>query len=357
MQENINENHYEIIETFEKDKWNEIVKSFSEYDVFYLVEYVEALKINEDGEPYLFYYNYGKTRAINVFIKKDIYMHKEFKEKISKNTYFDIFSPYGYGGFLIEGDNYREVNEEYTKYCVKNNIICEFVRFNLFSNFHSKYSGIVEKIKPNIVRKIDMSPNDMLMDFEYKVRKNLKRANENDLQVELDYEGKKLDEFLEIYYSTMERNEAKKEYYFTKEFFEKLNEMNENKVYFNVLYKNKIISTELVIYSNKNCYSYLGGTLSEYFNLRPNDFLKYEIIKWAYNNNLKNYVLGGGYTNDVKDGILKYKKSFAPNNEMVDFYVGKKIFNKSKYNELVNIRKKDKNFDVNSNFFPLYRIN
>ena len=349
----MNKNKILIITLQEKDKWNDIVRSFKNYDVFYLSEYVEAFKEHGDGEPILFYYNDDstQTKAINVVMKRDIAKLEYLKDKIDENKYFDFSSPYGYGGFIIEGNNYQDVNNEYKNYCIKNNVISEFVRFHLLEGYQFKYDGKVENIKHNIIRKLDINPEAMLMDFEHKVRKNIKKANRNELQIQIDLEGKTIDNFLEIYYKTMDRNDAKLEYYFDKKFFEIIGKMKNNIAYFNVLYQEKIISTELVIYSPNNCYSYLGGTLSEYFDLRPNDFLKYEIIKWAYSKGIKNFILGGGYGND-DDGIYRYKKSFAPKG-IYDFYIGKNIFNEEIYNKLVDIRKKEG--DVNEKFFPVYR--
>ena len=120
--------------------------------------------------------------------------------------------------------------------------------------------------------------------------------------------------------------------------------------YFHVLYEGQVISTELVIYGSENAYSYLGGTDSHYFHVRPNDFLKVEIIKWAKEKGLRNFVLGGGYGSD--DGIYRYKKSFAPEGEM-DFYIGKRIIDKEKYDQFTRM-----NFnliEMDSDFFPLYR--
>ena len=90
------------------------------------------------------------------------------------------------------------------------------MRFNLFNKNIKYYYGKVENVKPNIVRKLNMPLEEMLMDFEHKVRKNLKRANSNNLKIKLDFNGEYLEEFLKIYYNTMERNSAKKEYYFSK---------------------------------------------------------------------------------------------------------------------------------------------
>lgn len=345
-----------VVNLNEKEKWNKIVKGFSNYDVFYLAEYSEAFKNHEGGEPILFYYNDEKTKAINVIIKRDIAKTEKFAGKIEEDRYFDVTSPYGYGGFIIEGEDYQKVNEEYERFCKESNIISEFVRFHLLEHYEKKYDGKVENIKHNIVRSLELNPEEMLMDFEHKVRKNINKANRNGLKIQIDTEGKTIDEFLKIYYQTMDRNNAKESYYFNKDFFDIINTMKDNIVYFNVIHEEKVISTELVIYSPNNCYSYLGGTLSEYFELRPNDFLKYEIIKWAYENKIKNFILGGGYGND-DDGIYRYKKSFAPNG-VYEFYIGKKIFNQEDYNRLLDIRKKEIETTEleNQKFFPLYRV-
>jgi len=294
-------NKLEVLTLNEKDRWNEIVKSFSKHEVFYLPEYVEAYRNTGDGEPLLFYYNDCETRAINVVMKRDISTFEKLKYKIPANTYFDFSSPYGYGGFIIEGENYKEVNNSYNEYCRANSIVCEFVRFNLFSKYQDKYDGTVQNLKHNVIRPINMSPEEMLMDFEHKVRKNIKRAIANNLKVEVDINGEKIDDFLNIYYKTMDRNSAEKDFYYDKAFFNKINEMKDNVAYFNVIHENKAISTELIIYNDMSAYSYLGGTLSEYFNLRPNDFIKYEIIKWLYDKKISNFVLGGGYGRE--DGL------------------------------------------------------
>lgn len=108
-----------------------------------------------------------------------------------------------------------------------------------------------------------------------------------------------------------------------------------------------------MIYGAENCYSYLGGTYRDYFDLRPNDFLKYEIIKWAKDKGLKNFVLGGGYGAD--DGIFQYKTCLAPKG-VVDFFIGRKVFDEEKYQALVSIRRKNDMNIEESKFFPTYRV-
>ena len=128
------DNLLSIITIDESDKWDSIVKSFINYDVYYLSGYTKAFKLHGDGEPTLIYYNSEEIRAINVVMIRDIAKEKNFKDKIVLQSLFDITTPYGYGGFIIEGtpsnSNLKELNEEYTNYCRSKNIISEFVRFH-----------------------------------------------------------------------------------------------------------------------------------------------------------------------------------------------------------------------------------
>ena len=124
----------EIINIDESDKWDSMVKSFSNYDVYYLSRYTKAFKLHGDGEPILIYYHDEEIRAINVVMIRDIAEDKRFKDKIESENLFDITTPYGYGGFIIEGipndNNLKKINKEYSDCCRSKNIISEFVRFH-----------------------------------------------------------------------------------------------------------------------------------------------------------------------------------------------------------------------------------
>lgn len=340
------------IQIDEKEEWDAAVKGFEKYDVFYLNSYAKAFQNEGEGNPVLIYVECSKAKAVNVIMKRDIAECAQFQGKLEKGKYFDISSPYGYGGFMLMGDesSFQIILKEYDAYCAKNRYVSEFVRFELMEPYRKYYTGQIETRTHNIVRSLEGTMEEIFSNFEHKVRKNYRKAQKNGLEIMIDECGEKLDDFLRIYYGTMERTEAEEAFFFQESFFKTLNEMRENVCYFHVLYEGQVISTELVIYGSENAYSYLGGTDSHYFHVRPNDFLKVEIIKWAKEKGLRNFVLGGGYGSD--DGIYRYKKSFAPEGEM-DFYIGKRIFDKEKYDQFTRM-----NFnliEMDSDFFPLYR--
>ncbi len=335
----------------ESEEWDYIIHSFSDHDVFYLSGYSRAF-MNEapkNGIPILLLYENGADRAINVVLKRDVAMDEKMIGRIETGKYFDLITPYGYGGFWGEVTDWEVLNYEYNRYCLDNHYICEFVRFELFNDYYMHYDGEIETRTHNVVRSLEIPIDVMWMDFKQKVRKNVKKANSYSLSCIIENTGEHLDDFLRIYYSTMDRTEAEEEYYFSRQFFEDLTEMRENIMFFHVVYEEKIISTELVIYGKQNVYSYLGGTDRKYFDVRPNDILKYEIIKWAKEKGLKNFVLGGGYGED--DGIYQYKLSFAPKG-IYEFYIGRKIFDRKAYDRLVELRADD---TLNEKYFPFYR--
>ena len=335
----------------DQNSWDTIVRSFPDYDVFYLSGYSKAFmkEAPKNGIPILLYYENGEDRAINVVLRRDVSKDQKLVGKVIEGEYFDLITPYGYGGFWGNVSDWATLNQTYTKYCMENHYVCEFVRFELFTQFHEYYDGEVETRTHNIVRSLDMPLDEMWMDFKQKVRKNVKKANKYNLECIIENTDEHLEDFLRIYYSTMERTDAEGEFYFSKQFFEDLNEMSDNVMYFHVVYEGKIVSTELVIYGAENCYSYLGGTDRDYFDVRPNDYLKYEIIKWATGKGLKSFVLGGGYGAD--DGIYQYKLCLAPHGQR-EFYIGRKIFDQEAYDKLVALRDGEK---LNEKFFPLYR--
>ena len=338
------------ISVFEKDRWNHTVKSIKGYDAFYLNEYVTAFMHEDErnGEPILLYYKNGSDCAINVVFKRDVARDHKFSGMLQANTYFDLITPYGYGGFIGSIKEYDTLNKIYESYCMDNSYICEFVRFELFSDYYNNYCGETESRTHNVVRNLEDDINTIWMDFRQKVRKNVKRANTYGLKIIVDEEGVRIDDFLRIYYGTMDRSDAETQFYFKKSFFEELMSM-ENAVMFHVCFEDKIISSEIVLYGEENCYSYLGGTDSDYFYTRANDFLKFEIIKWAKEKELKNFVLGGGYGAD--DGIFQYKMNLAPHG-ITDFYIGRKIFDIDTYEKLCDLRNKE---TLDDTFFPKYR--
>lgn len=274
----------------------------------------------------------------------------------------DLTTAYGYGGPFAWNATEEETLVFWTAFDVwarKQNAVSSFDRLSLFPEQLLPFQGDLETKGANIVRRLDVSEAELWADYAHKVRQNVNHARRLGLRVEADPEGKRLDAFMEIYTATMKRRNASPEYFHSRRFFESiLRDLAGQVCFFHLLDLNgKSISTELVLLSRSSSYSYLGGSLKEAFDLRANDLLKHEIITWCRNAGKKVFVLGGGYRG--ADGILAFKKSFAPQGE-VNFQVGKRTWDEALSRRMSELRRaweKERGNDwvPDPQYFPVYR--
>ncbi|WP_166783989.1 lipid II:glycine glycyltransferase FemX [Cryobacterium suzukii] len=229
-------------------------------------------------------------------------------------------------------------------------VVSEFIRFSLRPEIVLPYPGTVEVRQDNIVRGLDLSPDDLWMDFQHKVRKNVRKAERSGVEVIADPEGSRFEDFFRIYEATMDRRHADAAHCFSRSFFENIHEnLAGQYIYFHASHEGKVISTELVLVSAETVYSFLGGTMSEYFELRPNDLLKYRVMLWSIDHGLRDYVLGGGYS--PNDGTFRYKRAFAPSGSR-PFRVGMRVLQPDAYLQLLSTTAAE---CAIPGYFPAYR--
>lgn len=273
----------------------------------------------------------------------------------------DITSPYGYGGPFCIGDAATHAAaywDMFAAWAATQGVVSEFIRFSLFEDDLLPYPGEREPKLVNVVRSLAPTEQEIWNDFDHKVRKNVNKARRTGVTVEVDPGGARIDDFLAIYESTMERREARRGYYFPRAFFESIGTgLPGQFVYLHALLHGRVVSTELALVSAHNVYSFLGGTYQAAFDQRPNDLLKHELILWAKRAGKRRFVLGGGYAAD--DGIFRYKKAFAPTG-LVPFHVGRRVLAAAQYDRLVRERTTaaraiEPGWEPDPGFFPAYR--
>lgn len=348
-----------FISANEEEKWNDIVKSFKNYDVYYLLEYAKAFQIHGDGEPLLIYYNDNDFRAMNVVMKRDISLDERFQGKIPSNNYYDISTPYGYGGFIVEGEasikNINKLHEEYNKACINKGIISEFVRFHPVLNNSKFLEEIydVETLGKTITMKLE-SKEQIWKEITGKNRNVIRKAIKSGVEIYWGRSPELFKVFIELYNATMDKDNAADYYYFDKDFYKSiLEDLRYNSLIFYAVYKGKIIAMSIIMFGNGQMHYHLSASDREYQRLAPTNLLLFEAASWGCENGSKTFHLGGGLGSQ-EDNLFKFKKAFNKNSD-TKFSIGRKIFDQDKYNELITIREKAGNFDENSTFFPLYR--
>ena len=333
------------------DQWDAIVRTFKNYDVYWLSGYVKAFKLHGDGEPLLFHYEDEKARGINVVMKRDVADDPHFNGTLEHGRFFDFSSPYGYGGWLIEGEERTELFKVYDHWCEKHGVISEFVRFHPVIANHA-WADAYEVVPLGQTVAMDLSlPEVIWANIISKNRNMIRKAQKSGIKI---YNGRFPDiyhVFRDIYNGTMDKDHAEAYYYFNEQFYESvLNDLPQNAQVFYADLDGKVIAASIMLATNGRMNYHLSGSLKDYACLAPTNLLLYEAALWGCSNNCQTLYLGGG-VGSGEDSLFKFKRSFYRCDDLYRFHIGKKIFTHEMYENLVRMRGEK----PLSSYFPLYR--
>lgn len=331
--------------------------------------YNDALNVLTDKHPYykvefldIFYDGLSNARAFVFYDKSHqpiiampFYL-RPIEQLIDNENYFDVTSTWGYSGPLYNDELSEAMLEAFWKdvdeWYKQNNVVSEFIRFNTTDNT-AGYSGHLVPIM-NIIKGKLSDAETIWENYNRKVRKNIRTAEREELYTKIFYKNvtsQNMDDFYKIFVHTMNRTNATNQYYNSKEKLSQFIESFPDNAAIVLTYKEEIpVASEMILLSTDSIFSFLGGTLSDYFNMRPNEILKHDVNLWGLSKGFKYFVLGGGLGKE--DGIFEYKKAFFPNDTFM-FTTGRKIINQNIYDKLLILTNQKSSIDTD--FFPLYR--
>lgn len=350
---------YRIVE--EKSEWDSIVESFARNDIYFKHDYFD-LYTDEFKKPVMAYMESDAGRVAYPFMLKDTSGHSNFKGKLPGGKYFDMATPFGYAGHLVDAGSAecsRELmNQLYDgleSYCRDQNVVSEFVRFSPLLENHVHAEGVMETtyLKKMVATDLQGYGDPLYGELTKNRRQSYNRAKRRGLTVQFDLYPKSFGPQRSVYYDTMDRNQAYDFFYFSEDYFEKMiNTLSDHVLVVSAFLDDKIIAFEMCFLCDGIINAHVAGTLSDYLSYSPSDFIATEIIAWGHQNGYKYYHAGGGTTSDPEDSLYRYKKSFSKNTEF-DFHLGKKIWNQEAYDYLVSLSGRQN--AQNTGFFPAYK--
>lgn len=314
----------------------------------------------DNQELYFFTYKVDSDlKAVMPFILRKIVMHGK------ETGFYDVTSPWGYNGPLFDGDMGQELIEDFwilvDNWYKENKVVSEFIRFNFKHNYEG-YTGTkvhtLRNVKGNIV-----DWDNFWSNLKSNTRNQFRKAKKEGLVFEIHYKDialEKVKAFYDVYIGTMDRRDAIDSFYHPLEYFTNFAAQNPGKCAVGLVYEGDLpISCELFLISNDTMYSFLGGTSSDHFKLRPNEYLKINAIEWARSVGLEYYMIGGGLSNSDTDNLYLYKKKYFPYDDDIHFYTGRKIVDQEAYLELCELNSAGSSkmdaLNVAQGFFPKYR--
>ena len=321
-------------------------------DIYFEPDYARLYETDETkAVEFRFENEYGVIT--NLFLKRKINV-----QPADGIQYYDITTPYGYGGPVVHHTTDQEklikaYMESFQAYTVREHIIAEFVRFHpIIGNgkvFQEAYQAIFDRKTVGTNLTFD---NVIEAEFSKHKRRDIRRILKNpDIRYEVDENPESLDDFIEIYYSTMDRDGADHYYYFDRDYFHMMLEKFRGHITTGkVFLGEKLIAMGVYFRYGKYLHAHLSGTLSEYLEYSPAYILKYALALYGHEKGYEVIHYGGGSSRSEENGLYQFKREFGKNT-VFDFYLAKKVWNQDVYLLICEAS----GADVNSEFFPAYR--
>lgn len=280
---------------------------------------------------------------------------------IEDTNFYDATSVYGYAGPISNNKaiaGLKELTsffwENFEKFCADYEIISVFTRLHPLIDQKDFFSGIGEILDLNKTVAIDLklTLEEQKKQYRKSNKSELNQLRKKGFTVQKAETDEDIDRFIEIYYETMDRVEAKSYYYFSKEYF--YNFLNNGSFGNNLLlakFQDEIVAGAIFTTTDKIMQYHLAGTTEEYIRSTPMKLILDEARLLGKELGLEYLHLGGGVGGSDEDSLFKFKSGFSDFN--FQFSIWKYIVNIDIYNDLVD---KKGLSDDRSNFFPLYRM-
>src|SRR5699024_5053008 len=137
-------------------------------DIYFDPKYGTLYEAIEEGKSVTF------TLDDELGVVKHQFIKRKIPFKINGQNYYDLVTPYGYGGPIIQGCNKCDeaeliflFEERFKQYCLKHNIVSEFVRFHpIFGNsenFREVYD--VQYLRKTIGTTINSQDDPFMTEF------------------------------------------------------------------------------------------------------------------------------------------------------------------------------------------------
>ena len=294
----------------------------SQAPIFHSQAYVSSL-LDTHKKPFTFSFTQNNQYFSNTAII----------EPIPHTPYYDMSSPYGYGGYMSNSSSLVFLStaiKAQTQKAHELGIIAEFIRFHPFLPLTRYFAPLLDfftKEKDIVI--VSTHLQTRWAHYSSRLKGKLRKS-----QALLDIrQSGDIHTFITLYTQTMQRNNADSFYFFSPSYFQSLLDMPES-IMLEARYKNEVVAMGIFLFDKLCGYYHLGANapLSLDSNLNAMGALFEAFFEIAYSKGLQTCILGGGRSKDSADSLFTFKKQFATS--IRPFYIGGYIYDKLAYQNL-----------------------
>lgn len=319
-------------------------------DIYFQDDYIN-LYLNDGNSSFDFRFEENQSVFSNKTIKRKIDYVGQVS--VANQRRYDTETAYGYGGYQTNTPDakfVRQAIDTYSRFCVDQNVISEFMRFHPFNSFPQQFPQFFDFLVPDrqtVVVDLSLTKEQRWSQYDANTRNVLRKA-EKALTFERTEE---ITVFMEMYHETMERNQAEDFYFFHEAYFRRLIGL-ENCHLYQVKLGQEVICSSFVLLGKEIAHYHLSANRTAFLKHNGNYFLLDNLFGQAQREGKKYFHLGGGRTNQENDSLLLFKRKFSKT--LLTFYIAGKIFIPEAYRELCNLWQQQS--DKQQKYFLKYRL-
>lgn len=308
-------------------------------------ERAEAFVIESEGE---FVYYPFISRPLDTI---------QFDSTIPLHKYRDIIASWYYGGPLASSGATSHLierfNSEFESFCIDNNYVSEFIRFDPNIENHQEFSSLTPEFNRKTVWvDLNQAKDGIWNDYEGRNQRAIKQAQDSGLYVETTNDVEDIGNFHSIYSQRMKEMGVTEHYRFSNKFFhEILTEQLSD--YFTLLVarteeEEDIVGGFIIAHEAGVGHHYLSASLKDYWDDRINNLLYHNAVLEMHDKGADKFDFQGG-----REGVFKFKKGFSPHRG--EFHISNRIHDGIPYQRLVD-EANASGISTNDGYFPQYRV-
>lgn len=342
-----------------------------ERDIHFLPEYGAIYRMIYGYEPLLAVLADGPRFVVQPFVKRPLNGLPFLKEQAVAEPYYDLASPYGYGGPAFCCDAaadaealLREFDTRFLEYCRNERLASEFTSLHpLLDGWRVlERSGIVgvETRKEVVYMDLTGSEAERWKAVRKGHRSSITKARKSGVRIEKMVPTRgNFDELNRLYYSTMKRNSADPRWFFPRDYFWNCYQcLGDGRV--SLFFASIGLATAtacILIHDSATAYYHFSGSDERFNEFCPGNLLVFEAAAWAESRGYRRFHLGGGVSSSPQDRLFVFKSGFSDRRATLHTY--HRVLDQPTYDYLCTMKIKHEHAvrgDVaDPDFFPLYR--
>ena len=274
----------------------------------------------------------------------------------------DASSPYGYAGPICSHTaGLAWVKAAFAiliQHLRERHVISLFLRFHpilAFPHEALEEHGAIVTLGETVAMALQRPFDTIQADIRKGTRYDIRRAQRNGQVARLDTDWEHLSDFRYIYASTMARVEARSEYLFSAQYFDRLRyELAPHVALWVTTIGDQVAAASLVTERAGIVQYHLSGTHSDFLELNPTKVLLAGVAQWANERGNRWFHLGGGL-GAQNDSLMRFKAGFS--RDRFHYKTGRIIVNPLRFHELTLGVSGSPDFNLHdaAAFFPPYR--